>query len=107
MMMVAQSVTLLVVAALMVGAAELGFRIGVKHRERPGSYIGDVQGTVLGIVALLLGFTFSMAVGRYDDRRLLVVKEANAIATAYLRASMLPAAHQEPVKAALRRYVDV
>jgi hypothetical protein len=93
-------------AAYLIGTAEAGFRIGRRNLDRKSPHIGDIQGTVLGLLALLLGFTFSMALGRYDARRLLVVKEANAIGTTYLRASMLPAAHQEPVRAGLRRYVD-
>jgi hypothetical protein len=96
----------LLVAGYLIGAAEGGFRIGRKNLDKKSPHVGDIQGTVLGMLALLLGFSFSMALGRYDARRLLVVKEANAIGTTYLRASMLPAAHQEPARAALRRYVD-
>ena len=59
------------------------------------------------MLGLLLGFTLSFAVGRYDLRRDLVVKEANAIGTTWLRASLLPDAHQAPVKDLLRRFVDV
>jgi hypothetical protein len=46
--------------------------------------------TILGLLALLLGFTFSMSISRYDDRNMLVVKEANAIGTAYLRSEAFP-----------------
>jgi hypothetical protein len=46
-----------------------------------------------------------MAVDRYDTRRGLVPKEANAIGTTYLRASLLPGTHQDPVKDLLRHYV--
>jgi hypothetical protein len=48
-----------------------------------------------------------MALGRYEARRDLVVKEANAIATTFLRASLLPEAHRAPVEDLLRRYVEL
>lgn len=102
---------LLLVFALMLGFAEVGFRLGLrlhatKDAARKGQ-IGSIQGAVLGLLGLLLGFTFAMAVERYDTRRSLVVQEGNALGTTFLRASLLPEAHQAPVKDLLRRYVDV
>ena len=98
----------IVIAALLLGLAEVGFRVG-RHpeSEKLRDQVGGMQAAVLGLLGLLIGFTFAMAVSRYDQRRLLIVKEANAIGTTYLRASMLPAAHQAPVRDALRRYVNV
>lgn len=101
----------LILLALMLGFAELGFRLGWRLHERKDharkGLIGGIQGAVLGLLGLLLGFTFAMAVQRYDTRRGLVVDEANAIGTTYLRSSLLPDAHQAPVKELLRRYVDL
>ncbi len=101
---------LLVVTVTFVVAAEIGFRIGLRlHRENDQprkAQIGGVQGAILGLLALLLGFTFAMAVGRYESRRQLVLDEANAIGTTYLRAALLPEAHQADVEALLRQYVD-
>ena len=98
-------------ALLLVGASELGFRLGrrVDHRldEAHRSTIGGVQGAILGLLGLLLGFTFAMATARHDERRVLVIEEANAIGTAYLRASLLPAPHAQATKDLLRRYLDV
>jgi hypothetical protein len=51
-----------------------------------------VQGAVLTLLALIIGFTFSMAIGRYDQRKNLEEAEANAIGTEYVRADLLPAA---------------
>ncbi|WP_315386053.1 hypothetical protein [uncultured Stenotrophomonas sp.] len=62
--------------------------------------------TVLGLLALLIGFTFSLALGRYDDRRTLVLKEANALGTTWLRADLLEATDTARVRDVLRRYVD-
>jgi hypothetical protein len=99
------------IIVLMLAFAELGFRLGLRLHAtndvaRKGQ-IAAIQAAVLGLLALLLGFTFSMAVERYETRRSLVVQEADAINTTYLRASLLPDAHQAPVKDSLRRYVDV
>lgn len=58
---------------------------------------GYLLGSVLGLLGLLLAFTFGMALNRYEARRDLVMKEANAIGTAYLRAQLL----DEPYRARL------
>ncbi|MBO9667493.1 MAG: hypothetical protein J7501_11860, partial [Bdellovibrio sp.] len=65
-----------------------------------------VPTTILGLLALLLGFTFSMAVTRFDHRKQLVVEEANAFGTAFLRAETLPESHRQRVKENLKRYGD-
>lgn len=92
----------LLVMSLMLAFSEIGFRIGLrlyatKDAARKGQ-IGGIQGAVLGLLGLL-GFTFAMAVDRYDTRR-------GLIGTTYLRASLLPDTHQAPVKDLLRHYVD-
>ena len=106
-----QWIVIAVASALLLGATEFGFHFGLrlyrtKDDARRGQ-IGGIQGAMLGLLALLLGFTFAMAVGRYDARRGLVLSEANAIGTTYLRADLLPATHQLAVENLLRRYVDV
>jgi len=62
--------------------------------------------SVLGLLALLIGFTFSLALNRYDSRRELVVKEANALGTTWLRTDLLPPAERAHMQDVLRRYVD-
>lgn len=102
---------LFVITTLLLGVAEAGYWCGLRlHKARDEarrSQIGGVQGAVLGLLGLLLGFTFAMAVQRYDTRRDLVLKEANAVGTTWLRAGLLPEAHRAPVKELLRRYVEV
>src|SRR5688572_23591745 len=106
-----QWTVLVVITALLLAVAETGYRDGLRlHKskdEARRSQIGGVQGAVLGLLGLLLGFTFAMAVGRYDTRRDLVLQEANAVGTTWLRAGLLPEAHRAPVKELLRRYVEV
>jgi hypothetical protein len=104
-------IALLVVAALLVALGAAGFRLGLRlytaKDEVRSKQIDGIQSAVLSLLALLLGFTLAMAVGRYETRRNLVVKEANAVGTTYLRASLLPDVYQSPVQDALRRYVAV
>jgi hypothetical protein len=96
---------------LLIGFAEVGYRLGLRLYSAKDaarkSQIGGIQGALLGLLGLLLGFTFAMAVGRYEARRDLVVKESNAIGTTFLRASLLPDAHRAPVEDLLRHYVEV
>jgi hypothetical protein len=63
-------------------------------------------GSMLGLLALLLAFSFSMALDRYEERRHLVVQEANAIGTAYLRAQMLDEPHRSRLSKLLVEYTD-
>jgi len=92
-------------------AAELGFRLG--RRERLGSpepvrsHAGTIQGAVLGLLALLLGFTFSLSSTRFEARKLLVGAEANAIGTAQLRAALLPAPYAAELNKLFLPYLDV
>ena len=65
-----------------------------------------VLSAVLGLLALLLGFTFSIAVDRYEARRHLVLEEANVIGTAYLRAQLLEEPHRTRMSNLLVRYTD-
>jgi hypothetical protein len=95
---------------LLLLAAELGFRVGRRlARRSPGGAppVGAIQASLLGLLALLLGFSFAMAQSRFEARRALVAVEANAISTAYLRSQLLPKPEGPEIAAALRRYVDI
>lgn len=88
----------------------LASRIGILLRMRTG-HAGDDDGgyilsAALGLLALLIGFTFSLALSRYEMRRDLVLKEANAIGTTYLRADLTPEPFRSQLRTLLRRYVD-
>ena len=65
-----------------------------------------VQTSTLTLLGLIIGFTFSMAVGRYDQRKNLEEEEANAIGTAYLRADLIGEPHAAKLKAQLRNYTN-
>ena len=65
-----------------------------------------IQAATLTLLALIVGFTFSMALNRYDQRKNYEEQEANAIGTEYVRASLLPAADATKVRALLIAYLD-
>ena len=84
------AVTLFVLfAVILVFASEAGFRLGRKAEMRAAGKtaprLGAIEGGVLALLGLLLGFTMSMAVARYEARKQLVLDEANAIGTSHLR----------------------
>jgi hypothetical protein len=97
--------------ALMLAAIEVGFGVGRKFEARASaairSQISTVEAAILGVLALLLGFTMSMAVSRFEVRKQLVLDEANAIHTSYLRAQLLPAPEGPEIASLLRQYVNV
>ena len=66
-----------------------------------------VQGATLTLLGLIIGFSFSMAIGRYDQRKNYEEEEANAIGTEYVRAGLLPAADAAKVRAQLTKYLDL
>lgn len=94
----------------MVGAVLIGMAIGRRRSSQPDAdheSIGVVQGALLGLVGLLLAFGLSMSVGRYDSRRSIVVDEANAIGTTYLRAQLLDEPERSESMTILGEYADV
>ncbi len=84
----------------------LGRRRLAADPEAAKAGLGAVEGSVFGLLGLLVAFTFSGAASRYDALRTLVVEEANDISTAYSRIDMLPASAQPPLRDLFRRYVD-
>lgn len=90
------------------GAGAVGFLLGrrLEERDRIGlaPLFGVVEGSVLGLVGLILGFSFSLAVSRFDVRQRLVVSEANAIGTTYLRSFFLDDRRRTEFQDVLRAY---
>jgi hypothetical protein len=102
----ALAVSLIIVLSL---SALLGVLVGRALRNRPDTTrepASVAQGALLGLVGLLLAFGLSMAVGRYETRRTLVVQEANDIGTAYLRAQLLDEPHRSRAMALFTQYAD-
>lgn len=99
-----------IVLAGMSLALEFGCRLRRKHQREKASVgddgLGTVDGAIFGLMGLLLAFTFSGAASRFDERRDLIVEEANAIGTAYLRIDLLAAADQPPLREKFREYLE-
>jgi len=87
----------------------LGYRLRLRTLERNPENsmddLGAINGTLLGLLALLLAFTFGMANSRFDTRRQLVIEEANAIGTVILRTDMYPDSVRQVLRNYLREYV--
>lgn len=103
---------LLVFAVSFVGlwlAAWLGAFLSRKQmivHENLRDDFGVVLAATLTLLGLIIGFSFSMATGRYDQRKNLEEAEANAIGTEYVRVELLPAANAAKARALLTRYLD-
>jgi hypothetical protein len=94
----------------MLFSLEIGRRYGLrKIRQDPDGAktgLGAIDGAMFGLLGLLIAFTFSGAMSRFDVRRQLIVEETNAIGTAYLRLDLLPPDRQPALRESFRRYVD-
>jgi hypothetical protein len=94
--------------ALLFVALEFGFRAGRRAAGGPvapgGGQVGTIQGALLGLLGLLLAFSFAAAGGRFLERQDLIVREANAIGTAWLRADLLDEPHRAELRTALKDY---
>jgi len=91
-------------------ALEVGYRLGQRRQDKTDepdkTHTSALQGATLGLLALLLGFTFAMAVSRFDNRKTVIVDQANAIGTAELRSRLLGTPYAEKAAPLFRDYVD-
>jgi len=91
-------------------ATNVGHLLGVRRKGRLGEVetpdMGATLGGLLGLLGLLLAFTFGMAGERFDRRKTLVVEEANAIGTAWLRTDLIPVPQRAQARDVLRDYTQ-
>lgn len=94
----------------MAGSIEAGYRVGKrrlkKYPESKSEGSGAVESSVFAILGLILAFTFTGTLSRYEHRVKLVLQEANAIGTAYLRLDLLPKDDQGKLRPLYREYVQ-
>jgi|SRR5271156_1205517 len=92
-------------------AAWIGARVRArKQRDLPEDLRQDFSvllAASLTLLGLIIGFSFSMATTRYDQRKNLEEEEANAIGTEYLRADLLPPSDAARVRTLLKQYTDL
>jgi hypothetical protein len=98
-------------AAILLLATETTYQLGLRRRGHADahkkSHAGLILASLFALLGLLLAFSFSIADGRFQTRKELVLAEANAIQTTYLRSDMLPPERIAPTKELLTRYTDI
>jgi hypothetical protein len=87
--------------------SEIGWQLGIQSKGPAGGNFSTLESATLGLLALMLAFTFSMALERFDARRDALLNEANAIGTTALRARLLPEPQRSEVLKLLREYVQI
>ncbi|MGI9528515.1 MAG: hypothetical protein ACR2NG_02305 [Acidimicrobiia bacterium] len=97
---------------LMLVFAELGFRIGIWMQDRSdtpgeGKVGGAVVAGMLGLMAFLMAFTIGIVIGQQSERRAMVVEEANAIGTAWLRAGLFEEPDLTAIRPLLQEYTEI
>ena len=102
------AISAVVLLAGMLCLLETGWRSGRRHAAEKGAFEGSgtIEGAVFALLGLLVAFTFSAAMSRFDVRRQLIVQEVNAVGTAFLRIDLLPQGDQPAVRALFRSYLD-
>jgi hypothetical protein len=92
---------------IVVICGEIGFHLGTRAKSSLGeSPFAVLQAAIFGLLALLLAFSFSLGLARYDARRIEVAREANSIGTTYLRTQFLDTRAAPRMRGYLRQYVD-
>lgn len=101
----------MVTLVVLIISVEVGYWIGLKAKVEMTppmkSQISTIQTAILTIFTFLLGFTFAMALSRFDYRKQMVVKESNAIGTAVLRSQLLPENQRVKMNELFKEYVNV
>jgi hypothetical protein len=87
-------------------AIEIGYWLGA-HTGPGDDNVSTLEGAVIGLLALMVGFTFAMALSRFEARRDAILDEANAIGTTALRARLLPEPQRKEALNILKEYVKI
>ena len=103
---------LYLIAVILIGCGkEIGAALAGPARDRPASdgdrFLSALAAPSIGLLALMIGFTFSMSLSRFDARRSAVLSEANAIGTAALRGRMLPEPYSATVAPLFKEYATI
>ena len=102
------AVTFIIGLAAILVVSEFGWQLGIRNNTGSvGSNFSTLESAILGLLALMLAFTFSMALTRFEARRDAVLNEANSIGTTALRARLLPDPQRSETLKLLREYVQI
>jgi hypothetical protein len=103
-------VVAIILFVLLIVSYIFGYRLRIRniknHPDQNVEDLGAINGTLLGLLALLLAFTFGMSNSRYDTRRQLIIEEANNIGTVILRTDIYPDSMRKQLRGILKDYVD-
>src|SRR5262245_12354091 len=108
--------TFIIISILGVIAAQFGLLTGrgksqkdagEKNGKEDGDSLGTVVGALLGFLAFMLAFTFSYTESRFSDRKAIVIKQANALNTLFLRSSYIPERQKADVRKLFREYIEI
>src|SRR4249919_1557076 len=92
---------------VVLAVSEIGWQLGVRAEGRGSSNLTTLESAMLGLLALMIAFTFSMALSRFEARRDAVLNEANSIGTTALRARLLPEPNRTETLKLLQEYVQI
>jgi hypothetical protein len=99
------------VVAVFLLSAEAGAFLAASRRksekDEPEAPVGTAVGAMLGLMAFMLAFTFSLTEARFAERKKLVIKQATAIGTCYLRTSLIPEQQRAEIRKLFQEYMVV
>ncbi len=104
---------LVLTLAVVLAAIELGYRTGHWRQQHLGgrneseAQLSAMTGAHLALLAFIMAFSFSMAAGHYQERRALILEDANAIGTAYLRAELIETPQSVSIRQLLIEYAGI
>ena len=101
------AVVLLIGLPAILAISEMGWQLGIRTKGHIGGNITTLESAMLGLLALMLAFTFSMALTRFEARRDAILNEANTIGTTALRARLLPEPQRSETLKLLRDYLQI
>ena len=107
------NINILITIILFVGMLLMdfvGFKVrGYRNKKNITEYntgLGSIEGALLGLLSLLLAFTFNFSASRYDARRQTIISEANDIGTALLRTNLYPDSVSKLLQADFKQYIE-
>ena len=100
-----------IILAIGIGSAEAGVWMSKRrmrrHPEKQEGPVGSLIGAMLGLLAFMLGITFSITSTRFASRKELVIEQARAISTCYLRTNLIPQKQKDQSRMFIKEYVDI